>query len=453
MIMFRKKGLRIFSFLLLAYLIFVLACTMPVAAFSSISDDFSGNSGNWTYIGDAHRSGGRLELVPASPDKVGVAWLKQEVRYPFVVEFKAQTSSNGEGMVFMFHHDKSYTPAGGSNLGFNPAGGTADGWGVELDTQSSYGDDSPAPHISLIHYSADSDFWKMDTSHTFNDGKWHTYKITIEWSTITLVFDGKQIWQFSDYSFKAAGTGMGFSAASGAGGGSFKVDDFKLQKPGEAETLYWITFGVTIGIIVFSVFGAIVIYASVKWRGILKKYAQPGIDYRTYQVPSALQKQILTAAKHSPDPSLRELYSGFRKCSWGMGVAGFLMMAAIIGTLFMPAFLVLTLGIVLMVVFMSIFGIAGALAVKRGRPFLVLMGLRMGYFQPAQGGYQQPQYNYQQPPGGYQQPPPVGPQQPQGGYPRAPAGYQQPPMGYMEPPPPRPPGPGGHLPPPQVLTK
>ena len=236
---------------------------------------------------------------------------------------------------------------------------------------------------------------------------------------------------------------------------SFKVDDFKLQKPGEAETLYWVTFGVTIAIIVFSIFGGIVIYASVKWRGVLKKYAQPGIDYRTYQVPSALQKQILSASKQSPDPSLRELYSGYRKCSWGVSVAGFLMMVAIIGTLFMPPMLVLTLGIVLMVVFMSIFGIAGALAVKRGRPFVVLMGLRMGYFQPAQGGYQQPQYNYQQPPGGYQQPPtgyqqpPASYQQPSSGYPRPPTGHQQPQGG----PPQTLQGPRGPLPPPQRLEK
>jgi hypothetical protein len=456
--MVRTKGTRIMSFLLLVYVIFVLACTMPVAAFTSMSDDFSSNSGNWTYVGDAHRSGGRLEIVPASPDMVGIAWLKQDVRYPFVVEFKAQTSSSGEGMVFMFHHDKSYTPAGGSKLGFQPASGNADGWGVELDTQTSYGDDASAPHISLIHYSTDSDFWKMDTSHNFNDGKWHTYKITIEWSTITLVFDGKQIWQFSDYSFKAAGTGMGFSAASGAGGGSFKVDDFKLQAPGEAELMYWVTFGVTIAIIVFSIFGGIVIYASVKWRGILKKYAQPGVDYRAYQIPTQLQKQIVVAAKQSPDPGLRELYSGYRKCSWGMGVAGFLMMAAIIGTLFMPPMLVLTLGIVLMVVFMSIFGIAGYLAVKRGKPFLAIMGLKMGYFQPAQGGYQQPQYNYQQPPGGYQQPP-MGPQQPparppQREYPHPP--HQQQPMGYQQPPAPPPQTPSWRqsgLPPPKELTK
>jgi len=448
MAMSHTKGIRFMGLLLLWYVLFVLTFTMQAAAFTSVTDDFSGNSGNWEYIGDAHRAGGRLEIVPASPDMVGVAWLKQEVRYPFVVEFKAQTSSSGEGMVFMFHKSKSYTPAGGSSLGFQPTGGTADGWGVELDTQTSYGDDSPAPHISLIHYSTDSDFWKMDTSHNFNDGKWHTYKITIEWSTITLVFDGEQIWRFSDYSFKAAGSGMGFSAASGSGGGSFKVDDFKLQTPGEAETLYWITFGVTIAIIVFSIFGGIVIYSSVKWRGVLKKYAQPGIDYRTYQVPSALQKQILSAAKQSPDPSLRELYSGYRKCSWGMGVAGVLMMAAIIGTLFMPAKLVLTLGIVLMVVFMSIFGIAGALAVKRGRPFVVLMGLRMGYFQPAQGGYQQPQSSYQQPPGGYQQPP-TGYQQPQRGYPRSPASQQQPQGG----PPQTPQGPRGPLPPPQIWER
>jgi hypothetical protein len=444
MIMFRTKGPRIFSFLLLAYVIFVLACTMPVAAFTSMSDDFSGNSGNWTYVGDAHRSGGRLEIVPASPDKVGVAWLKQDVRYPFVVEFKAQTSSSGEGMVFMFHHDKSYTPAGGSNLGYQPASGSTSGWGVELDTQTSYGDDASAPHISLIHDSVDSDFWKMDTSHNFNDGKWHTYKITIEWYTITLVFDGKQIWQFSDYSFKAAGSGMGFSAASGAGGGSFKVDDFKLQKPGEADTLYWVTFGVTIAIIVFSIFGGITIYASVKWRGVLKKYAQPGIDYRAYQVPTQLQKQIIVAAKQSQDPNIRELYSGYRKCSWGMGVAGFLMMAAIIGTLFMPAMLVLTLGIVLMVVFISIFGIAGLLAVKRGKPFLVIMGLRMGYFQPQQAGYYQPPMGPQQPPA----------RSPQTGYPHPPP--QQQPMGYQQPPAPPPQTPQwrkSDLPPPQELTK
>jgi len=409
--MTRKSPKRVVGCLLFCWTLVVILGTVPAAAFTSMSDDFSADSGNWSYVGDAHRTNGYIELVPNQAGKAGAVWLKQDVRYPFVVEFKAQTSSSGEGMVFLFHKDKAYTPAGGAKLGAAPATGSADGWGVEMDVKSSSGDDSPAPHLGLVgdptgfHY-------KQDASVKFNDGKWHSFKIEIQWSTIILSMDGKEVWHFSDYSYKnAKGSGMGFSAASG-GGGAFRVDDFKLQKPGEAEMWYWITFGVTIGAVFFGTLGGIVVWGSISRKRILKDYAQPGTDFSRYTLPSGLQKQILAAAKHSPDPNIKRLRTGYSRSLLGMRMASFLMMAVIFGTLFMPAILVLTLGVILMVVFIAIFGIASAIGIRRAKPFLVLMGQRMGFFQPVP--YGQPGAPPMQPmmPPQLPSPPPVPPAQP-----------------------------------------
>jgi len=398
--MARKRATRLLGCVLLAYVLFILVGTVPAAAFTSMSDDFGGDSGNWQYMGDAKRTNGYVEVAPARNGAVGIAWLKQDVRYPFVVEFRAQTASSGEGMVFMFHQDKGYTPAGGGRLGATNSPPTTNGWGVELDVRNSGGSDSGAPHLGLVGDPLGFHF-KNDNSVKFNDGKWHSFQIEIQWSTIILSFDGKEVWHFSDYSYKNhAGTGMGFSAASA--GGAFRVDDFKLMNPGEAEIMYWVTFGIIVGTVFFGTLGGICVWGSLRWRRVFKQYAQPGVDYSAFKIDGNMQKQILAAVAQSPDPDLRKMRSGLRMTRVGLGVSGFLMMAVIIGTLFMPPMLVLTLGIVLMIVFMSIFGIAGALAAKRAKPFVVLMGQRMGWIPPGPYGSQPMQPPMQQPgPGGY----------------------------------------------------
>ncbi len=385
--MARKFTGRLLGSILSAYVVFVLVGTLPAAAFTSMSDDFSSDSGNWQFVGDAKRTGGYVELAPARAGAAGIAWLKQDVRYPFVAEFRAQVSSLGEGMVFMFHHDKGFTPGSGGKLGAAPATGSVNGWGVELDILNSGGDDTGAPHLGLVGGDPTGFHYKNDPSVKFNDGNWHSFKVEIEWSTIILTFDGKEVWHFSDYSYKnTPGSRMGFSAASA--GGAFRVDDFKLMKPGEEQTLYWITFGIVVGTIFFGTLGGIAAWGSLRRRAVLKQYAQPGVDYGAFKVDSNLRKQVLAAAKNSPDPEIRKLRSGYGKCFVGQGVASFLMMASIIGTLFMPAILVLTLGVVLMIVFISLFAVAATLAGRRSRPFIVLMGQRMGIIPPGQYGGQ-----------------------------------------------------------------
>jgi hypothetical protein len=400
--------------------LFVLLGTLPAAAFTSMSDDFSGDSGNWQYVGDAKRTNGYVELAPARNGAVGIAALKQDVRYPFVVEFRAQTSSSGEGLVFMFHHEKGYTPGAGGKLGAAPSSGSVEGWGVELDLRSSGGSDTGAPHLGLVGDPLGFHF-KNDNSIKFNDNKWHSFKIEIQWSTIILSFDGNEVWHFSDYSYKnAKGSGMGFSAASA--GGAFRVDDFKLMNPGEAELMYWVTFGIVVGTIFFGTLGGIVLWGSVKWRRVFKQYAQPGVDYGSFRIDSNMQKQILSAAAQSPDPDMRKLRSGLRLTRVGMGVAGFLMMAVIIGTLFMPPMIVLTVGVVLYLIFIPLFGVAGYLSARRAKPFIVLMGQRLGWIPTGPYGSQpmpppmQPQWpaGYPVPPqqAPWQAPPPVQQQAP-----------------------------------------
>ncbi len=382
--MTRKHSTRILGCLLISYVVFVQLGTFPAAAFTSMSDDFSGDSGNWHYAGDAKRTNGHVEIAPASNGAVGLVGLKQDVRYPFVVEFRAQTSTSGEGMAFLFHHDKSYTLGAGGRLGAFPPSGSVEGWGVELDVRNSGGSDNSAPHMALVQDPLGTHY-KTDSTVKFNDNKWHSFKIEIQWSTIILSFDGNEVWHFSDYSYKGqSGSGMGFSAASS--GGAFRVDDFKLMSPGEAETMYWITFGVIVGTIFFGTLGGIVLWGSVKWRRAFKQYAQPGVDYRAFKIDNNMQRQILSAAAQSPDPDMRKLRSGLRMTRVGMGVAGFLMMAVIIGTLFMPPMILLTVGVVLYLIFIPLFGVAGYLAARRAKPFIVMMGQRMGWIPPGPYG-------------------------------------------------------------------
>jgi hypothetical protein len=411
-----------------------------------MSDDFSGDSGKWHYAGDARRTNGYVELAPARSGAVGLAGLDQDVRYPFVVEFRAQASTAGEGMAFLFHHDKSYTLGAGGKLGAHPPSGSVQGWGVELDVRSSGGSDTGAPHLGLVQDPLGFHF-KSDGSVKFNDNKWHSFKIEIQWSTIILSFDGREVWRFSDYSFKGqSGTGMGFSASSS--GGAFRVDDFKLMSPGEAELMYWLTFGVVAGAIFFGTLGGICIWGSLRWRRVFKQYAQPGVDYHAFRLDGNMQKQILSAAARSPDPDIARLRSGLRMTRVGSGVAGFLMMAVIIGTLFMPPAVVLTVGIVLYLIFIPLFGVAGYLAARRGRPFIVMIGQRLGWVPPVPGAA----------PIGPPMMPPAAPpayMPPQGAQwpaqqPAPPAGYAPPPQTPWQQQPMQAPPPAGYAPPPQT---
>jgi hypothetical protein len=233
---------------------------------------------------------------------------------------------------------------------------------------------------------------------------------------------------------------------------SFPTGESAATHKNATEELYfWVTFGVTVACILFGTLGGIVAYVGSKRKAILNDYLPHGADFSTFALSNQQKQQILTTAKAYPDGHLQRLLSGNGKCFAPVGVAGFLMIASIIGAQFMPPLIMLIVGVPMMLVFISIFAVCGAVANKRSKVFVILMGMRLGiipphpYFQygpnqvpvmgmqgyaaaPMMGGYtQQPGYGYQQVP--------VGP-----GYPQAPSpghaqqGYhQQPPAGYGAP--------------------
>lgn len=244
----------------------VLAWVSILAAAGSASagpaDDFSGDTGLWTYKGSAYRdaAGENIVLTPAVMGAWGQAWLNAPRTGPFYVRFRYRAgggSVGGDGLVFLFYKSMDYSPTvpdWGGSLGFSrePHGSLlpVPGYGVEFDSVYNLAiyNDPSIHHIALIQDQPGNHLAAIDDDRVADD-LWHTVEVQVKDASVEVAVDGDAVLSWSGALDRAHG-GIGFSAATGSYTNLHLIDDFSISDvvetrvvdngdPGTSSIGYW----------------------------------------------------------------------------------------------------------------------------------------------------------------------------------------------------------------------
>lgn len=202
-----------------------------VGVAASFYDDFSTDTGRWTYYGSATRKEGFLELTPNDDGQCGQIWFDEGIFKNFNVEFDYQIGGLGgggaDGLVCMFCKQTGYTPVDGGSLGFVDVTGNVPGYGIEFDHW--YNSDPSSEHIALIKDEVSNHLAWMDDDRV-DDDIWHHVKTIVDTNDIYVFIDDMVnplvIWNGDiDRSFG----GFGFTAATGAANAYHRIDNVQIS--------------------------------------------------------------------------------------------------------------------------------------------------------------------------------------------------------------------------------
>jgi len=196
------------------------------------ADDFSVDSGLWTYCDNAYRDniGKYVVLTDAVSFEAGGIWLNESLRSSFTVRFRYwagnSTGISTDGFVVKFFKQIDYSLPHGGYLGFSGLG-----YGIEFDTFCNDWDPWDN-HIALI-----KDNWANHLAHVgddrVSDNAWHNVTITVASSSIAVDLDSGRILSWNGTLDRTYG-GFGFSAATGDANGyndKHIIDDFSIDSP------------------------------------------------------------------------------------------------------------------------------------------------------------------------------------------------------------------------------
>ena len=228
-------GKRIFvSALLALFTITLFSFAASTASAKTFRDNFSTDSGLWTYIGDAYRDTKNEYVVLTEPKnwQVGVIWLKEEISAPFTAKFryKAGGGTGADGLVFIFYKDTNYNPCNGEGLGFTaspgcPGGHSVPGYGIEFDNWHN-GFDPSGNHIALIKDHVRNHIIYVNDGRT-EDNKWHNVTVEVDVSSVKVILDGETLFTWSGTLNRTFG-GIGFSASTGMANNWHIIDDVEI---------------------------------------------------------------------------------------------------------------------------------------------------------------------------------------------------------------------------------
>ena len=197
------------------------------------SDDFSRDTGLWTYCGNAYRDNVNKDVVltEAVNAQAGGIWLNESVRSSFIVRFRYwvgnSTGTRTDGFVVKLYKQIDYSLPKGGYLGFSGLG-----YGIEFDTFPNAWDPS-GNHVALIKDSCSNHVaWVDDTR--VSDNAWHNVTMTVASSSIAVYLDSERILGWNGILNTTYG-GFGISGATGEA--SFQandkhiIDDFSIDVP------------------------------------------------------------------------------------------------------------------------------------------------------------------------------------------------------------------------------
>ncbi len=188
------------------------------------TDDFTADSGRWSYYSSASRTGGYVELTPAVGGQVGQIWFDTPISSGMQVEFDYRINGNADGMAMMFYKDQAYVPSNGGSLGFDGS----DGYGVEFDHWDNGANDPSGEHIAITQDNTATHLaW---SNQNIDDNAWHHVKVIVGPSTIE-VYHIDMVTPIMTWNGAISRTygGFGFTAATGGATATQWIDNVDLS--------------------------------------------------------------------------------------------------------------------------------------------------------------------------------------------------------------------------------
>jgi hypothetical protein len=197
-----------------------------VSAYQTIdySDDFSVDTGLWTYSDNAYRDdvNGYVVLTEAVNAQVGAIWLNESLSSSFTVRFKYwvwnSTGIGTDGFVVMFYKQRGGALPKGGYLGFS-----GQGYGVEFDTFLNTWDPSNN-HVALIENSCENHIAYVDDTRVRGNA-WRNVTISVTTSSVVVYLDAGKILDWNG-TLDLTYDGFGFAGATGEA--SFPTNDVHL---------------------------------------------------------------------------------------------------------------------------------------------------------------------------------------------------------------------------------
>ena len=222
----------------------------------SISDNFSTDSGLWTYLGTAYRdpTNDYLVLTNSGYSQAGVAFFNYPISGSFVANFSYLViggSYPGDGFTMFFYKQQYSTLDSGGSLAFSSPYQSVPGYGIEFDSwqnpasdfQNAYPNqpinppqgDPPAPYIGLIEGYAGNHLAYTAVDPRVDDGKWHQVSVEVTGSSVSVYVDQGLVLQWTG-ALNTTYSGFGFSGATGDATawhiiGNFSITAQNLRQP------------------------------------------------------------------------------------------------------------------------------------------------------------------------------------------------------------------------------
>ena len=223
-------------------------------ATQSVSDNFSTDSGLWTYLGTAYRdpTNDYLVLTNSGYCQAGVAFFNYAVSGSFTANFSYLVgggSYSGDGFTMFFYKQPYSTFSNGGDLGFNTQYAIIPGYGIEFDGwQNIPGDfqgiaggimnppsgDPSGAYIALIQNSVGDHLAYVNDSRV-DDNQWHQVSVIVGDSSVSVYVDQGLVLQWTG-ALNTTYSGFGFSGATGDATawhiiGNFSITAQNLQQP------------------------------------------------------------------------------------------------------------------------------------------------------------------------------------------------------------------------------
>lgn len=244
----------------------------------SFSDNFSTDTGAWTYLGSAYRDQTNQYVVILTNTNFGqggAIFFKNPVEGTFTATFsyKMGGGQGGADGITMFFYKQYYTSIdNGGSLGFSSPGAIVPGYGIEFDSWQNIASDfqnmagghpgaqgdPSGHHIALIEDYAGNHL-AVANYDKVADNNWHQVIVNVQQSSVDVYVDGALILTWSG-AFTQTYSGFGFSGATGDDSDWHVIDNVSITQPAQIQPFALPEYAFGAAAATLSCFAALVLY-------------------------------------------------------------------------------------------------------------------------------------------------------------------------------------------------